>query len=682
MRLALRRSGTLVAGIAVLVLMGAGFAVQQRVTTGAFDRLEADQVGQDAQRVRIGLESWTALLRNYGSTNSIWDSSFDDVRRGDREAFASDFPPADVHGLYGLDGVLAVGPDGSWRAGGLVDGENYKAPPPGLATAGELRRLFDPRAEAGTARCGVVTTVGVPYLFCGLAAHRSDGGDAVAGGLIFVKAIGGEGLTALGRQLTMPMTLVGRTRADATTGTGIDSSLGPLRVGTALLDDRSIALDVGVPTVDGGHVWLEATRPRPIHAHAVEVSRWLMLLMAVLGAILFGVVVAAMRVEVRRQVNPLRRTAERVIDSGDRTLRIGSGSGGEIGALADAIDRMLDAMAAQDAQLHDAQQAREAQLRQASLQQRLSTHHTRQRAQEAISETAQRVLEELDSVVQRARSLRESVSGIDDRVRVAEEVTRVVREQAQAGVTAAVAAGESLRQVSGIAELIAGVAAQTNMLALNATIEAARAGEAGRGFAVVATEVKTLANTTTASTQQIGATLSMLQGDVTALSEVINGMTSGVAGVDAQTVALTEVAGNQREGMQALDDALHAAMERIESLTSVTSQLERRAHERAQIDGSVTVRAAGREVSGALIDLSEGGARCLLNRPLGLRAGDALEITLSVGAQERTLAAAAVRTWAGEDGEELALEFARLGGADRQVLHDYLAAVLEGNEPT
>ncbi len=265
-----------------------------------------------------------------------------------------------------------------------------------------------------------------------------------------------------------------------------------------------------------------------------EASMLMNATLALAAILLFGLIALAIHRGVTR---PLRRTVAALQDvaagEGDLSRRLEVASGDEIGQLAEAFNLFSGKVGA----LVDEVAGCAAQLSTAACQMDRAAAGTNddiqnQRAQidevvASIDAMSAKVRDVIDSTLE-ARNLAEETCQTAEAGRHVVNQSRASNSRLFDDVGNAAAVIEelvdSVESISGMIDVIRGVAEQTNLLALNAAIEAARAGEQGRGFAVVADEVRTLASRTQESTGEIQALIEKLQADS---KNAVDAMVSG-----------------------------------------------------------------------------------------------------------------------------------------------------------
>jgi hypothetical protein len=298
----------------------------------------------------------------------------------------------------------------------------------------------------------------------------------------------------------------------------------------------------------------------------------------------------------------------------------------------------------------------------------------RDRAQSIIDESTSVIAEELREVTAQVGDVRHAADTIDRQISTADAATSAVVGHARRAEEVIVSLEQSLRRVAATATLVMGIAGQTRLLALNATIEAARAGELGLGFTVVADEVKELATTTSRSTEQITETIAELERDTAEMSGTIAAMVTGIGSVGDAAASLRAVAADQGAVVGRLADRMSHTIGRVEEMSGLAAQLDRRQSDRIGAAGVVELRLSGSSeaVPATLVNLSSGGMRLEVGPAAGarVRVGDVVD--MSLGPDRLAVHARVVN----RDADQLGLEFMIRDEAQRARIDDYVTDLL------
>ncbi|VYU07850.1 methyl-accepting chemotaxis protein [Metakosakonia massiliensis] len=216
-----------------------------------------------------------------------------------------------------------------------------------------------------------------------------------------------------------------------------------------------------------------------------------------------------------------------------------------------------------------------------------------------------RTEEQSASIVETAASMEELTSTVRQNAENALQANRLAEQASNAAKAGANVVNEvvstmdnindSSSKVVEIISVIDGIAFQTNILALNAAVEAARAGEHGRGFAVVASEVRSLAQRSARSAQEIkklieesvssieqgsglvkqaGATMDGLMDKVESVSVLVSEISSS-SDEQSRGIAQINIAINQLDGATQQNAALvEEVAAAAQSMEAQTVQLE------------------------------------------------------------------------------------------------------------
>ncbi|SDN56032.1 methyl-accepting chemotaxis protein [Pseudomonas arsenicoxydans] len=309
-----------------------------------------------------------------------------------------------------------------------------------------------------------------------------------------------------------------------------------------------------------------------------------LLLMATVLALAFGLLAAwAITRQIVIPLNQTLKVAERVA-AGDLTHNLVSERRDELGQLQRAMQSMTLGLRELIGGISNGvtQIASAAEQLSAVTEQTSAGVNSQKVETDQVATAMNEMTATVQEVARNAEEASEAAVAADQQARegdkvVGEAIAQIERLALEVGNSTA-AMSDLKREsdkIGSVLDVIKSVAQQTNLLALNAAIEAARAGEAGRGFAVVADEVRSLAQRTQKSTEEIEELIVGLQTGTQQVATIMDNSRS----LTDSSVELTRRAGSSLESITRTVSAIQSMNQQIaaaaEQQTAVAEEINR-----------------------------------------------------------------------------------------------------------
>jgi methyl-accepting chemotaxis protein len=219
-------------------------------------------------------------------------------------------------------------------------------------------------------------------------------------------------------------------------------------------------------------------------------------------------------------------------------------------------------------------------------------------------------------------------AAVDELQRTLDRVVRV-RDDVRRAETFVAATTTAAERAAAILDLIDTISSETTLLSFNAAIEAAHAGAAGSGFGIIADEIRSLAETTSRATHDIGDVITGVTEASRSMTEKSTHAVEQTGEVHEETTRIQSSVGDLRAELDRTLDRTTEVAGIVEQQLAALADVRRAAEiavQRAESD-------SGAATDGRRIDLAQLGMRAhalAARRPLGTVAERIRELGFTV----------------------------------------------------